>query len=58
MNDIEKKSTSEEDKAQLKENKHIERQKKIKKAVDERVANATEERGVLVVITGNFKLFF
>ncbi|WP_426358624.1 cob(I)yrinic acid a,c-diamide adenosyltransferase [Pseudocolwellia sp. HL-MZ19] len=37
------------------EQKHKERQQKIKAKVDERVANATEERGVLVVITGNGK---
>jgi cob(I)alamin adenosyltransferase len=41
--------------AQAKEKKHIERQKKIKASVDERVAQATEERGVFVVITGNGK---
>jgi cob(I)alamin adenosyltransferase len=41
--------------AQSKEKKHIERQKKIKANVDERVAKATEERGVFVVITGNGK---
>ena len=42
-------------KAAAKEQKHIERQKKIKAKVDERIALATEERGVFVVITGNGK---
>jgi cob(I)alamin adenosyltransferase len=37
------------------EQKHKERQQKIKAKVDERIANATEERGVFVVITGNGK---
>jgi len=37
------------------EEKHTARQQKIKASVDERVAQATEERGVLVVITGNGK---
>ncbi|MBU2923548.1 cob(I)yrinic acid a,c-diamide adenosyltransferase [Colwellia sp. 1_MG-2023] len=41
--------------AQIKEQKHIERQKKIKAKVDNRIAQATEERGVFVVITGNGK---
>jgi cob(I)alamin adenosyltransferase len=41
--------------AQIKEQKHIDRQKKIKAKVDERIAKATEERGVFVVITGNGK---
>ena len=41
--------------AKAKEKKHIERQKKIKANVDERVAKATEERGVFVIITGNGK---
>ena len=43
------------EKAAAKEQKHIERQKKIKANVDERIAQATEERGVFVVITGNGK---
>ena len=42
-------------KAVAKEQKHIERQKKIKAKVDKRIALATEERGVFVVITGNGK---
>jgi cob(I)alamin adenosyltransferase len=37
------------------EAKHKARQQKIKASVDERVAQATIERGVLVVITGNGK---
>ena len=51
MNDIEQQAAL----VKAKEQKHIERQKKIKAGVDERVAQATEERGVLVVITGNGK---
>ena len=46
---------SQDDITKEKEQKHIERQKKIKANVDERIAKATEERGVLVVITGNGK---
>lgn len=34
---------------------HIDKQQKIKEAVDARVKNATEKRGVLYVITGNGK---
>ncbi|MGJ8692076.1 MAG: cob(I)yrinic acid a,c-diamide adenosyltransferase [Thalassotalea sp.] len=37
------------------EQKHQARQQKIKENVDKRIAKATEERGVLVVITGNGK---
>jgi cob(I)alamin adenosyltransferase len=37
------------------EEKHKARQQKIKANVDERVAKATEERGVFVIITGNGK---
>jgi cob(I)alamin adenosyltransferase len=48
-------SEDEKAKAKAKEQRHIERQKKIKANVDQRVAQATEERGVLVVITGNGK---
>ena len=44
-----------EEKLANKEQKHVERQKRIKAEVAERVAQATEERGVLVVITGNGK---
>jgi len=43
------------DMAKAKEKKHVERQKKIKANVDERIAQATQERGVFVVITGNGK---
>lgn len=39
----------------LKDKKYQERQQKIKEGVAERVAKATQERGVLVVITGNGK---
>jgi len=48
-------TVSQDEKAKAKEQKHIERQKKIKASVAERVAQATEERGVFVVITGNGK---
>ena len=44
-----------EEKLANKEQKHVERQKRIKAEVADRVAQATEERGVLVVITGNGK---
>ncbi|TYK65980.1 cob(I)yrinic acid a,c-diamide adenosyltransferase [Colwellia echini] len=49
------KQTDENNQGQSKEQKHVERQQKIKAKVDERVAKATEERGVFVVITGNGK---
>lgn len=57
MNDIKKDAEIEkqEELTKAKEQKHIERQKKIKANVDQRVAQATEERGVFVVITGNGK---
>jgi cob(I)alamin adenosyltransferase len=55
MSDVNKDAELEAEKAAAKEQKHIERQKKIKANVDERIAQATEERGVLVVITGNGK---
>lgn len=55
MSDVNKAYEIEAEKAAAKEQKHIERQKKIKANVDERIAQATEERGVLVVITGNGK---
>ncbi|MFT5295340.1 MAG: cob(I)alamin adenosyltransferase [Colwellia sp.] len=55
MSEIEKESKIADEKAAAKEQKHIERQKKIKAKVDERIAQATEERGVFVVITGNGK---
>lgn len=35
--------------------KHKERQQKLKQAVDERIANASDERGLFLVITGNGK---
>jgi cob(I)alamin adenosyltransferase len=57
MNDSKKDAEIEKQEALVKskEQKHIERQKKIKANVDQRVAQATEERGVLLVITGNGK---
>lgn len=55
MSDVNKADEIEAEQAAAKEQKHIERQKKIKANVDERIAQATEERGVLVVITGNGK---
>lgn len=39
------------DKAQ----KHQQRQQKLKEKVDERIANATDDKGLLLVITGNGK---
>ena len=44
-----------EDREQLKTQRHQQRQQKLKTAVDEKIANAQEERGVLMVITGNGK---
>lgn len=44
-----------EDREQLKTQRHQQRQQKLKAAVDEKIANAQEERGVLMVITGNGK---
>lgn len=57
MNDIEENSADkpQDEMVNIKNLKHIERQKKIKANVDKRIAKATEERGVLVVITGNGK---
>lgn len=40
---------------QVKAERHQQRQQKVKEAVDARVAAASEERGVLMVITGNGK---
>ncbi|GHE89041.1 cob(I)yrinic acid a,c-diamide adenosyltransferase [Thalassotalea profundi] len=50
-----KELANEQEKQRLKDKKHRERQQKIKEAVAQRVAKATEERGVLLVITGNGK---
>ena len=44
-----------EDREQIKTQRHQQRQQKLKTAVDEKIANAQEERGVLMVITGNGK---
>lgn len=38
-----------------KEQKHQARQQRLKEKVDERIANATDEKGLLIVITGNGK---
>ena len=38
-----------------KQEKHKQRMQKIKEKVDERIENATDERGLLIVITGNGK---
>ncbi|WP_068546575.1 cob(I)yrinic acid a,c-diamide adenosyltransferase [Thalassotalea crassostreae] len=38
-----------------KEKKHQARQQKLKEKVDQRIANATKEKGLLLVITGNGK---
>ncbi|MBR9856648.1 MAG: cob(I)yrinic acid a,c-diamide adenosyltransferase [Gammaproteobacteria bacterium] len=40
---------------QVKAERHQQRQQKVKEAVDARVAAASDERGVLMVITGNGK---
>ena len=40
---------------QIKAERHQQRQQKVKEAVDARVAEASDERGVLMVITGNGK---
>ncbi|QSX40065.1 cob(I)yrinic acid a,c-diamide adenosyltransferase [Shewanella cyperi] len=40
---------------QRQQQRHRERQQKVKEAVDAKVAAATEERGVLMVLTGNGK---
>ncbi|GAD78867.1 cob(I)yrinic acid a,c-diamide adenosyltransferase [Vibrio ezurae] len=37
------------------QDRHQQRQQKLKQQVDERIANATEEKGLLLVITGNGK---
>ncbi|MFC3122773.1 cob(I)yrinic acid a,c-diamide adenosyltransferase [Agaribacter flavus] len=46
---------SEEDKAQRSKEKHRARMQEQKAKVDERIAQAQEERGILIVITGNGK---
>lgn len=38
-----------------KEEKHQARQQRLKEKVDERIANATDEKGLFIVITGNGK---
>lgn len=40
---------------QIKAERHKQRQQKVKAAVDAKIAAATEERGVLMVLTGNGK---
>lgn len=40
---------------QTKQEKHKARQQKVKEKVDQRIANATEDKGLLLVITGNGK---
>ncbi|WP_107852993.1 cob(I)yrinic acid a,c-diamide adenosyltransferase [Oceanimonas marisflavi] len=45
----------EQNREQVKAERHQQRQQKVKEAVDAKVAAATEERGVLMVITGNGK---
>lgn len=44
-----------ENSEQLKAQRHQQRQQKLKAAVDEKVAGAQQERGVLMVLTGNGK---
>lgn len=43
------------DNDELKKQKHQQRQQKLKEAVDARVAKATKEQGIFMVITGNGK---
>ncbi|AEY01586.1 cob(I)alamin adenolsyltransferase/cobinamide ATP-dependent adenolsyltransferase [Oceanimonas sp. GK1] len=47
--------SNEQNREQLKAERHQQRQQKVKEAVDAKVAAATDERGVLMVITGNGK---
>ena len=54
-NTLEQATLAVQEKQRLKEQQHKVRQQKIKANVDKRIVNATEERGVLVVITGNGK---
>lgn len=42
---------NEQSREQVKAERHQQRQQKVKEAVDAKVAAATEERGVLMVIT-------
>ncbi len=51
----EKENTEKENTEQKSTDKHKERMQKLKGKVDERIENATEERGLLIVITGNGK---
>ncbi|OXY82380.1 cob(I)yrinic acid a,c-diamide adenosyltransferase [Oceanimonas doudoroffii] len=48
-------SNHDQEREQIKAERHQQRQQKVKEAVDAKVAAATEERGVLMVITGNGK---
>lgn len=43
------------DKEQIKKEKHQQRQQKLKESIDAKVAKATKEQGVFMVITGNGK---
>lgn len=47
--------SNEQHREQVKAERHQQRQQKVKEAVDAKVAAATDERGVLMVITGNGK---
>ncbi|WMC12389.1 cob(I)yrinic acid a,c-diamide adenosyltransferase [Oceanimonas pelagia] len=47
--------SNDQNREQVKAERHQQRQQKVKEAVDAKVAAATEERGVLMVITGNGK---
>lgn len=47
--------TDESQKQEQKSDKHKQRMQKLKDKVDERIEQATEERGLLIVITGNGK---
>ncbi|MCM2681146.1 cob(I)yrinic acid a,c-diamide adenosyltransferase [Echinimonas agarilytica] len=49
------KETQTEDATSTKQQKHQERQQKLKQKVDERIAAASEDKGLFLVITGNGK---
>ena len=47
--------TQHDNREQVKAERHQQRQQKVKAAVDAKIAEAQEERGILMVITGNGK---
>ena len=48
-------TTAQQHKAQAETSRHQQRQQKLKEKVDERIAAATQDKGLLLVITGNGK---